>query len=410
LLAATVCPELVDELPSGQHASRRFEADSLIRIMLNHGHQSTALTFTMASGERSSFPFAMLGNLMQGLEDQNARLALLRRAVQAWRVSRDDHFVWLFQYQWKQLPPAEALEVAREIVADALDKPDKPTTARYDQEDNVITSVRENTLFRIWHILRRLDATMAASLLARHGQLSAAVRRFPDGLDTIHQEAEERRKNASGQTSSGGGFSMAGDPKDFPYLQSLMQAANDGNFASPIEHALERYREDMAPENPNVAPKEFWASTNSFRAILYRAGKLLGADATQYLDRIPDRDLRLLAHIELAAALAGLPELAGPRRFQPSRAARLTRFDKMVAGQPTEEPMRSPDGRSIRCPKCQWRPGGQTRWSCKCRHHWNTFWTAGRCPTCHFQWTVTSCHRCGERSPHSEWYLPNETP
>ena len=55
---------------------------------------------------------------------------------------------------------------------------------------------------------------------------------------------------------------------------------------------------------------------NSFRAILYRAGKLLGVDATIYLDRIPDRDLRLLAQIELAAALVGLPELSGPRRFR----------------------------------------------------------------------------------------------
>jgi hypothetical protein len=35
------------------------------------------------------------------------------------------------------------------------------------------------------------------------------------------------------------------------------------------------------------------------------------ADAAAYLDRIPDADLRLFAQIELAAALAGPPELQG---------------------------------------------------------------------------------------------------
>lgn len=226
-----------------------------------------------------------------------------------------------------------------------------------------------------------------------HEQLAAAVRRFPAGSETILEEAEERRKNVSGQTGSGGGFVMAGDRKDLPYLKSLMQARKDGDFESPLKYALERYQEDTAPENPNTAPKEFWFSINNFRAILYHAGKLLGEDAVKYLDRIPDRDLQLLARIELAAALAGLPELAGPRRFQPSREARAARFDKRIADEPRGEPMRSPDGLSIRCPKCHWRPGEQTIWSCNCRHLWNTFSTGGRCPSCNFQWTVTVCHR-----------------
>ena len=52
----------------------------------------------------------------------------------------------------------------------------------------------------------------------------------------------------------------------------------------------------------------------------YAAGKRLGSSAAAHLDRIPDADLRLFAQIELAAALAGLPELQGTLREQRARA------------------------------------------------------------------------------------------
>jgi hypothetical protein len=403
LLSAAVCPDLLPQLIASSGRFHRFESSTLVRVMLEHGHQDAALNFAMDPGEVAPFPFLMIGNLLHGLEDPKVRLALFRRTVKAWRVSDDQHFVQLFSYHWKLLPPAEAREVALDIVHDALNKPDQTTRAGY-MEEIVFTSARENTIFQLWPALLHLDAPTAQSLLAGHKQLAVAVRRFPAGMETIHAEAEERRKNAT-PGACGGGFILAGNPKDFPYQKSLMRAAKDGDFEPAIQYALEHYREDTAPENPNTAPKEFWYSANSFRAILYRAGKLLGADATTYLDRIPDRDLRLLAQIELAAALAGLPELSGPRRFHPSREARNARFDKMVADKPPDEPVRGLDGRSVRCPKCHWYPGERARWGCSCRHLWNTFSTAGRCPSCHFQWTTTVCHRCGEVSPHDAWYV-----
>jgi len=102
---------------------------------------------------------------------------------------------------------------------------------------------------------------------------------------------------------------MAGSPRDFPYLRAIMQASQDGEFGPAIQHAIEKYREDAAPERPNQAPKEFWPSTSRFRSVLYKAGKLVGQNAAVYLEAIPDADVRLFAQIELAAALAGLPEL-----------------------------------------------------------------------------------------------------
>ena len=72
--------------------------------------------------------------------------------------------------------------------------------------------------------------------------------------------------------------------------------------------------EGAHPDRPNQAPQEFWPSTCTFRSILYSAGKRLGREAAVYLDRIPEADLRLFAQIELAAGLAGLPELRGTQR------------------------------------------------------------------------------------------------
>ena len=89
---------------------------------------------------------------------------------------------------------------------------------------------------------------------------------------------------------------------------ALRQSSLGGDFGPPIDHALERYMEDTASDSPNQAPRTFWPSTCAFRAILYAAGKRIGPEANQLLDRIPEEDLRLFARIELAAALAGLPE------------------------------------------------------------------------------------------------------
>jgi hypothetical protein len=66
-----------------------------------------------------------------------------------------------------------------------------------------------------------------------------------------------------------------------------------------------------------------------------------------------------------------------------------------------------PDFTRIRCPKCEWRPKTEDRWMCfpGCQHHWNTFETAGVCPSCQKQWAETACLRCTIWSPHAEWYV-----
>jgi hypothetical protein len=278
--------------------------------MLEHEHGDAAYEFLMRYDEPSSFPFGLVSSLMRWLRDEERRLIVIRRAMEAWRAAPDhrsgNRFISVFQSAWKALPTEEALECVREIVRVTMSQPDFPIRANYDQEQTVtITSRREHTFFTILHILRRLDAPLAESLFAEQEQLAAAARRFPNGMESVMEQAEQRR-SASGRT--GGGYGMAGSARDFPYMEALVPGSRDGDLGPAIEHAVERYREDAAPDSPNQSPREFWPSTCRFRSILYNAGKRLGRDGAVYLDRIPDDDLRLFAQIEFTAALVGLPE------------------------------------------------------------------------------------------------------
>lgn len=107
-------------------------------------------------------------------------------------------------------------------------------------------------------------------------------------------------------------------------------------------------------------------------------------------------------------ANANPPAESGPGGYLEAALARLPEPRSVTITHPrpdTDEEMTgSVNGPGIRCPKCGWRPGPHDRWACKCGHIWNTFDTGGVCPACLYQWTVTACLRCGEWSPHSDWY------
>jgi hypothetical protein len=329
------------------------------------------------------------------------------------RYSHDrDQFVQVFGRHWTEFPADEASAVARMVVERAVSEPDVATSAGYMDEVQ-FSSTRQNTLFQMLHVLRRLDPALAQSLLDSHDQLAVAARRYPNGLETMYKEveAEVKRRQASGATCEGGGYILAGDPGDFDRQRRLIEAMRSGEFAQSIAYAVEKYREDTSPDTRNYAPKEHWPSTGVFRTVLYQAGRRLGSDAASLLEEIPDDDLRLFASIELAAALAGVPvpriiqmkQPNPPKSGTPGSGRKISSAARGRAG--ADAPgMRSPDGRLIRCPKCLFLPRVGLRWTCNCGHSWNTFWTSGRCPACHFQWEVTQCPGCGETSEHRAWY------
>lgn len=225
----------------------------------------------------------------------------------------------------------------------------------------------------------------------------------------MRKESEQAAEQAAKQAPIGArkrGYIMCGNPRDRDYMMSLIDSADTGDFTGPFQHAMEKYEQDSSPENPNLAPKEFWPSIQAFRSVLYRAVRQNPEQANQYLIQIADSDLRLLTEIEMLAAVAGLPEMQRVQmtKRNPDPKERMRRFDEFARTQ-QPIPMRSPDGRLIRCPACQWNPPDSVRWLCQCGHQWNTFWTSGRCPACQFQWAETACLRCGKMSPHTDWYV-----
>jgi len=321
MLAAAVAPDGLKNIETSARMRPRFVHDQFLSrqlgtIMIEQGHVDAAFEYAMNS-DSAVFPFDVAHSLMERLDDER-QLTVFRRAIEAWRANSNDrsfdYFQQLLQAKWELLPTEEAKDVTREIVHAALEDPDHPITAKYGPEGTMeITSGREHKLFQILHILRRVDQPLAESLIAGHQQLANAARRFPNGMESVRQEAEVRRKKAAGERR-GRGFIMGGDPRDFPYLRALIQASEDGNFQPAWTYAIERYGEDTSPERPNRALKSSWPSSCMFCRVIYEAGKRLGEDAVNYVGQIPDADLRLFARIELAAALAGLPELRMTQR------------------------------------------------------------------------------------------------
>lgn len=328
-VAAAMEPALLSEIPAEEGAPP-FGRDHLVATMVAQGHVDAACAYVINSDD-AAFPFVGLMNLMHVLKKEDDRVAVFRRAAEAWRNRRADpdndlfrnmsrnRFIQLFQWRWALLPAAEAREIAREIVRSALDEPDHPMNFGYG-EGPTINSRRENSLFQILHVLQHLDPHLADSLIADHPQLAAISLRYPNGLESVRREAEERQGKVSSQ-GAGPEDGVGGDPRDFPFQRALLVASRDGDFKGAMEHALEEYEKDTGPENPNYAPKEFWASTSRFRKLFYRAGKRLGTEAAEYLEFVPDEDLVLFARIELAGALAGVAELWTTSQVHRSRGA-----------------------------------------------------------------------------------------
>jgi len=85
--AAAFAPDLLREIPT----VRRFPSDShsetLLSIMLAHGRIDAAFDYVIHCDVPFGFPFGYTANLMQKLDDER-RLIVLRRAMDAWRGLR----------------------------------------------------------------------------------------------------------------------------------------------------------------------------------------------------------------------------------------------------------------------------------------------------------------------------------
>ena len=167
LIAAMVAPDLLSGMPG--LAPPDFFETTVLEVMLDHGHLKQAVSRLMHHEDIAEFPFGMMHVVIRRVSDLDVRLALLRRAIEAWRNAPPydpmkppgDEFIQLFQSEWNTLPRAEALTVVREIVNITVEQPERPMMASYADGAVEITSWRAHVFFEILHILRHLDPELA---------------------------------------------------------------------------------------------------------------------------------------------------------------------------------------------------------------------------------------------------------
>jgi hypothetical protein len=373
----------------------------LINAMAQHGHVDDAIAYLNdpLSGDR--FPLHFVNNLAGECRDDETRLRLLRLAMRAWKDRgaagsipeerfAEPAFIAFFGSHWTLLPQEEARQVLNDVLQRALQTKTEPSRLPLTENpaDPELTSETELRLFQLMPASRSLEPDLARRILTDHPQLAAAAKRFPLGMQSVH-EASRKFDPACDDVMT------IGDSEVMPMPEALAT-----NLDAAFREAHDRHARDSDPENPNEAPKECWPSAWEYRNILFKAGQHLGLPAERHLERIPDPDLRLFAQIELCAAVEGLPQIGGtiifPRsKRQPGRECSPAELEEMFG----------PILPGIHCPKCEWAPRANCLWSCKCGHLWNTFDTRGLCPECGHQWEVTGCLQCGEMSPHSHWYV-----
>jgi hypothetical protein len=309
-LAAMVSPQRALDLASslgGLPHERYGRTDGLIFGMLSHRHIAEAVSYFCEPLPGEHYPFLAACDAMRCATEEEARRKILRAAIAVWLANAESlrepmptRFLRLFSSWWKVLPEEEAVEAAREIVRRIVSEPDQPTNARISNGSEILefSSRRELTLLGILGPLRRLDSELASSLCQRYPQLADAL-----STNLFAEGGMPFKRPADGPRYITVGGSGVASPISIPVLEALKT-----DFKVAFEEASRLYALDTALDNWNEAPREYWPSTNEYRKILYEAGKYEDALAARHLDRIPNRDLRLFARIELAAAIAGLPQ------------------------------------------------------------------------------------------------------
>ena len=179
------------------------------------------------------------------------------------------------------------------------------------------------------------------------------------------------------------------------YRREAINFAKSELIRRGIDYREPSYEEELPPEKPiNIAGDASRAETCQRCGGRTRHGVLFSINELTifFSDRYEQRFLEVYAcsrcrHIQV---IVDLETDVGSFRSEATR---------------TETSPPEPEG-AHRCPRCRWEPDPAAEWQCdKCGCCWNTFQTYGRCPTCYFQWTETDCLKCGERSPHEDWYV-----
>jgi hypothetical protein len=323
-LAAAVSPRRALDLMPLLTGASHGRAATLVFNMLRHGHLAEAISYLSDSAPGEQYPYtAATEAIDRSRNDEESQRNILRGAIRA-RLGESGSsahgFDLLFALWWSLLAAEEGKAAVRHIVQRIVEEPDGQTQSKFSKNGGVarFSSIRESSLFGIFGVVLQLDAELADSLCREYPQLAGAVVTFPEGYHT--EFAAMRAKGPPERTGAAceqPDYITVGHSRLLPIPEALRT-----EFREPFEEALRLYALDTDSDNPNQAPRECWPSAVEFRSILFKAGQHEGRAAARYLDRIPDRDLRLFAQIELVAGIAGLPQFGGmsipprPRSFK----------------------------------------------------------------------------------------------
>ena len=331
VMIAAVHPELLATVPPPAHQGAGFShlGHELARVMKDHGHLSYLRKYVLQGAPLSEVPMSGIQSSIRDTGDPEEQGLLLRRALAVWRVNRErphnrEHLAVyvMFRDYGKVLPHAEAQAAVSEIVDALLARADSPVSGTVGQL--VFTSSRSLELFQMWHLLE-LESERADKVLAANPELAKSLTRYPKGMESLQEEVRAKQAKLPPPDAKKRGYIMAGSSQaDFDYGHALLNAEETTDFSEPLKYAEASYREDSDEKFPNRALKEFWPSGAKYKSVFRRMGRILGDSAEQHLDEIPDSDLRLLAQIELAAGLCGLPELGSmTQSMRPRRPSML---------------------------------------------------------------------------------------
>jgi uncharacterized protein (TIGR03435 family) len=297
--------------------------------MFEAGHHDAAMDYLLTGAPDLFYPYDVAARAPGIVKDGRTRAALLRRAIQAARAGRQltparlshhtiSELLTMFNQHWRALPQEEAGTFVREVVTTILAVPDE--RGSFTRQGAHFSSARQDLLFTLLGPCRHLEPQLADELVSQHSQLARAASRFPYGWESMYPgwvEGASHLVPPSMETDA----DLPRPPRErepdleerashdyLTLLDTFLPVAQElrTNFDRAFAFAGDAYDSDTDPRRPNSAPKACWPSAGAFRSILYKAGSYEGTRAERHLERIPDPDLRLLAQIELAAALAGV--------------------------------------------------------------------------------------------------------
>uniref|UniRef100_Q01U16 Uncharacterized protein n=1 Tax=Solibacter usitatus (strain Ellin6076) TaxID=234267 RepID=Q01U16_SOLUE len=244
--------------------------------------------------------------------------ALQRRAMVAardrWRRLRQDpesvggfqrhEFPQLFSQHRQVLDAKEQAAWLDELLQAIEYDPDQETNSGFG-ENVRFHSTRDTHLFQILGVLRALKPPEEVdAILRRYPEVAAAAQIYPLGLESLMSLRPPAGTAGGGRIGSGSGSGFGSRDRRLPGPSTVPEL---------LEEARRLHREDIDPGDPNLAPHVFWPSCHAYKLALYWAGRHSGMDAEPLLDQVPDIDFAILAAIEFAAGVLGLPEPFGVR-------------------------------------------------------------------------------------------------